>query len=185
MDGIEFPSISEIIKPLGEDIDDTDLEMVFESAAERGTVCHSILEQALKGETEFEYPSSYEPYVESIRLFISEHSISPIAIETPIFSLADKMAGTPDLLCEFDGILSILDYKFVSQLSKSRVKAQINGYRRMYNEQGVFPDQLIIVQFLHDGTYRVYPVGMDDTEINACLQIYKLKHKKYARGVIE
>ena len=43
VDGVEYPSVSEIIKPLGDDVDeDSDLELVFESAAERGTLCTSF-----------------------------------------------------------------------------------------------------------------------------------------------
>ena len=122
---------------------------------------HFVLAQLLGGETEFEYPSSYEPYIDAIRLFVSEHEIIPIAIETPVWSSVDEMAGTPDLLCGFDGILTIVDYKFVSQIAKTKVKAQLNAYYKMYAEQGVFPDQLIAVQFLKDGTYRIYPVAID------------------------
>jgi hypothetical protein len=185
VDGVEYPSVSEIIKPLGDDVDDTDLELVFEAAAERGTLCHWVLEQLLNGVTEFEYPSSYESYIDAIRLFVSEHEIIPIAIETPIYSLTEKMAGTPDLLCYFDDVLTIVDYKFVSQIAKVKVKAQLNAYQKMYTEQGVYPDQLLAVQFLNDGGYRIYPVKIDNTEIKLCLQIYDLKHKKHSRGKID
>lgn len=185
VDGIIYPSVSDIIAPLGADMDDEDMGVTLEVARERGTACHEILALMLNGETEFEYPSSYEPYVDAIRLFISEHEIVPIAIETPIYSEQMGIAGTPDLLCEYDGVLSILDYKFVAQVAKTKVKAQLNAYRNMYNENFVFPEQLLTIQFLNNGTYRPYSTAIDDTEILTCLKLHELKNKKHSRGKID
>lgn len=180
-----LPSVSEIIAPLGADLDDSDLELKLEAAAERGTTCHKILELYLNGDQEAEYPSEYEGYADGIRLFLAEHEIVPYAIEKPICSSELMVAGTPDLLCEYDGKLTVIDYKFVSQICKPKVKAQLNLYRKMLEEAGVFPEQLIAVQFLPDGLYRPYPVAASDAEYEACLQIYRFKNKKYARGKID
>jgi len=138
----------------------------------------------LSGETEIEYPAMYEEYVDGIRLFLDEHSIVPLAIETPVYSEAMNLAGTPDLLCMFDDVLTIIDYKFVSAINKPKVKAQVNGYRRIYNDNGVFPDKLLAVQFKR-GKYTLYPVSIDSTEFDAAYQLYRLKNKKYGRGVID
>ena len=168
----------------GKDIDEgDDLELVMDAAADRGTTCHKVLEMLLKGE-EPEYPSIYEQYVEAIRLFMAEHTIVPFAIETPIYSAVYGYAGTPDLLCMFDGILTVVDYKFVSQIAKTKVKAQINAYCKAYEEKDIFPDQLLAVQFMKDGTYRIYPVKYDDEELEVALKLWELKHKKHPRGKI-
>lgn len=180
-----LPSVSEIIAPLGADLDDSDLELKLEAAAERGTICHKLLELYLNGEKESEYPSEYEGYADGIRLFLAEHKIVPYAIEKPICSKELMVAGTPDLFCEYDGKLTVIDYKFVSQICKPKVKAQLNLYRRMLEEAGVFPEQLIAVQFLPDGLYRLYPVADSDAEYEACLRIYQFKKQKYARGKID
>ena len=89
------------------------------------------------------------------------------------------------MLADFDGVLSILDYKFVAQIAKSKVKGQLNGYRIMYNELNVYPEQLLAIQFLKDGTYRIYPVAMDDTEFMLCYQLHQLKNKKTRKGKID
>lgn len=184
VNGEVVPCVSDIISVYGKEIEEgDDLENTIEAAAERGTVCHKVLEMLLKGR-EPEYPSAYEPYVEAIRLFLSEHTILPLAIETPIYSERFRYAGTPDLLCYFDGVLSLLDYKFVSQIMKTKVKAQLNAYCKAYEEQNVWPDQLLAIQFLKDGTYRVYPVKYDDEEIEVALKLWGLKHKKHPRGLI-
>jgi hypothetical protein len=41
-----------------------------------------------------------------------------------------------------------------------------------------------IVQFGR-GTYRIYPVAIDDTEFMAAYKIHQIKNKKYGRGVID
>ena len=185
VNGQRVPSVSDLISPFSEPVEDTDVEFAFESAAERGTMCHKVLEMLLSGIEDPEYPDAYEPYVEAIRMFLSEHEIEPIAIETPVFSEELGAAGTPDLLCIFDGAMAILDYKFVAQIAKTRVKAQLNAYRKMYNENGVFPEALKAIQFLKDGTYRIYDVAIGDEEISLCARLYALKNKKHARGRID
>lgn len=184
LDGVKIPSVSEILYPLGDDIEE-DLENVFEAAAERGTILHKVIELLLLGETEVEYPSQYESYVDAIRLFLSEHTITPIAIEKPVYHTTMLYGGTPDLLCEFDNFISILDYKFVAQVQKTKVKAQTNGYAKIYYDEGVDIEKLYVVQFLPDGNYRLYPIKVDDTEFDLCYDIYQLKNKKHPRGRIE
>ena len=187
LDGQKLPSVTEIVKPLGDDLDDVDsyLELAIEVAAERGTVCHSILEMLLNGEQDIDYPTAYEPYIDAIQAFLSEHKITPLAIETPIASALRSYAGTPDILCEFDSELSLLDYKFVAQVAKTKVKAQLNGYLAALNEYGVFPEKLFVVQFLPTGTYRLYPTAIDPTEFDLCLEIHRHKTRKHPRGRIE
>ena len=185
VDGTVVPCVSDIIAVYGKEIEEGDeLELTMEAAAERGTVCHKILESLLTFGEAIEYPSSYEPYVEAIDLFLSEHNIVPMAIETPVYSAKGNYAGTPDLLCEFDGLLAIVDYKFVAQIAKTKVKAQLNAYCKAYEEGGVYPDLLLAVQFLKDGTYRIYPVKYDDEELEVALKLWQLKHKKHPRGQI-
>lgn len=186
LDGVLVPGVTELVKILGDDMDDmsADMENKMDIARERGIIGHAVIAQMLQGETDIDYPSAYEPYIEAVRLFLSEHEIIPAYIETPIASETSGYAGTPDLLCWFDGVLSVLDYKFVSQIAKTKVKAQLNGYLEMYIENGVFPENLYAVQFLPD-TYRLYPVTVDCSEFRLCLEVYKQKNRKHPRGRIE
>lgn len=185
-DGRTLHSVSEIIAPLGPDISGTpELELALDAAAERGTVLHRAVELLLSGEPEVDCPEAYGGYVDAIRLFLAEHTIVPLAVEQPMYSLAMGVAGTPDLLCEMDDVLTLIDYKFVAQMAKTRVKAQLNAYRLMYEEQGVMPDKLLAVQFLPSGLYRLYPVAQDTTEWELCLALHRLKSKKHPKGAIE
>lgn len=185
VDGEAVPCVSDLIAVYGKDLEEgDDLELLMDAAAERGTVCHAVLAAYLSGNEDPEYPSSYEPYVEAIRLFLAEHRIYPLSIETPVFCERFGFAGTPDLLCEFDGMLAVVDYKFVSQIAKTKVKAQLNAYGAAYEEQGIYPDRLLAVQFMKDGTYRIYPVAYGDEELEAAVRVWEFKNKRHKRGEI-
>lgn len=185
VDGVKIPCVSDVIAPLGADFDDADIELAIERAADRGVTCHAVIAEMLYGNADVEYPGAYSAHVDAISLFLSEHTITPLSIETPLYSPRLNLAGTPDLLCEYDGVLTVVDYKFVSQIAKSKVKAQLNAYRIMYEDLGVFPEQLIAVQFLPNGLYRPYPVAIDNAEIELCMKLHELKNKKHSRGKID
>lgn len=178
-----LPSVSEIISPLGNSEENDLLEMRLERAAERGTILHAALADLLSGD-EPEVPSDYEKYMDGVRLFLDEHSLEPYAMEEPTYSERLWVAGTPDFVGLFDGELAILDYKFVSQVAKIKVKAQLNLYAEMTEEHGLFPDRLLCVQFLPGGDYRLYPTARDNTEADCCLQLYRLKQKRQPKGAI-
>ena len=107
-------------------------------------------------------------------------------VETPLWGEAQgvRFAGTPDFVGEFDGRLSVLDWKFVSQVQKTKVGAQLSGYWELCAANGVFPEALYCVQFLPDGTYRLYPAGLTADDLFLCLDVYRAAHKKHPRGAI-
>lgn len=188
VDGVPVPSVTQIVAPLGEDFDEPDehLELTVEAAADRGVTMHAYIAHRLLGgdAEEFELPDTYQPYADAVELFLSEHQVFPILVEHPL--PGKGLAGTPDLVCEFDGNLSILDYKFVSTVAKSRTGAQLAGYLALCEENGIFPDLLYAVQFLRTGDYRLYPVTVNNSTkaFEACWEIYKIKCKKHPRGAI-
>lgn len=187
-DGKTVPSVTQLVAPLGESYEEMDelTEISVDAAAERGTVLHAYIAWRLDGGTreEFEMPDEYGPWADGADLMLAEHEIEPLLIEAPLG--CEDYAGTPDLVCMMDGKLSVLDYKFVSTVSKSKVGAQLAGYAALLNREGVFPEQLIAVQFTADGSYRFYPVGMPEAReaFDACLLVYSYKTQKHPRGRI-
>lgn len=182
VDGKELPSVTQLVAVLGDD-GDID-EDILERAADRGTTCHAIIAMALQGEDySGEYPAMYQPWVDSIEAFLHEHNIVPLMIETPLGNTTLGYAGTPDLVCEFDGSTALLDYKCVSQVNKTKVKAQLNAYDQLLAYEGVQIEERYAVQFTKEG-YRLYPVAFGMEEFDACQKIYELKQKKHPRGKI-
>ncbi|MBQ9458306.1 MAG: hypothetical protein IJU66_00050 [Oscillospiraceae bacterium] len=183
------PSVTQICAPLGADYDEPDddmLELTVEAAADRGATMHAYIEYRLSGgePEDFELPSQYQGYADAVELFLAEHTITPYGIEQPI--ACEYYAGTPDLTCEFDGFDSILDWKFVSQIAKSKVAGQLGGYLDLCEYNDYFPSRLYAVQFLKDGTYRLYPVDFRfaTQAFGACHDLYGMKCKKHPRGRI-
>ena len=186
-DGHLVPSVTTIVAPLGEDYDEPDefTEMAIDAAAERGTVLHAYIEHRLRGgEREaFELPPDYEDYADGVEQFLAEHEIVPWLVETPMTD--GEFAGTPDLVCEFDELPAILDYKFVSSVSKSRVLGQLGGYLKLCEYNDVYPQELNAVQFMR-GDYRLYPVNIVTAEQawKECVAVYRRKTMKHKRGAI-
>jgi hypothetical protein len=92
--GKPVPGVSEIIAPLGQDMDDS-LDGIVEAAADRGVTGHAVIASLLMGENA-EYPNAYAAHMESAERFLAEHEIEPLAIEQP-FTPGIGYAGTPDL----------------------------------------------------------------------------------------
>lgn len=186
LDGRTLANVTALVAPLGDDLDDG-MDDIVERAADRGTTMHAYIAQRLEGAPEAEcrdeLPAAYQAYADGVEMFLAEHTIMPMAVEAPICDAARGIAGTPDLLCEMGGVLAVLDYKFVSQVAKTRVKAQLNGYRQLLEAGGVYPQTLWAVQFMA-GDYRLYPVAVDDTEFDLCVRLWELKNKKHPRGRI-
>ena len=189
VDDKPVPSVTQIVAPLGTGYDAPDedlLELTYEAAAERGTVLHAYIQHRLPGgePEDFELPAMYAGFADAVELFLAEHEIVPFAVEMPLGSV--QLAGTPDLTCEFDGKNSILDWKFVASIEKSKVAAQLGGYRWLCELNGYTPDALYAVQFSKDGTYRLYPVDEEFARaaFSACWEAWTLKTHKHPRGKI-
>ena len=190
VDGVPIPCVTDLVSILGEDLSKPDdvFELTLEAARERGTLLHGYLEHRMDGgdPEAYEIPDAYAGYVDAIELYLAEHTFEPMLVETPLFSdcCGVEFAGTPDYVGGMDGTLTLCDYKFVSAVSKTRVGAQCNAYMTLLAGNDCFPEQIRAVQFLPDGTYRIYPVKDDNTDFELCLQVWKTKNKLQPRGAI-
>ena len=188
VDGAVVPSVTQLCAPLGQDYDEpTDLmESVLDFATDRGVTLHAYIAHRLMGGSreDFEVPDIYAPWQDAVELFLAEHTIVPLLIETPLGG--DGFAGTPDLVCEIDGEFAIVDYKFVSQIAKTKVGAQLHGYKVLCAINGIFPEKLYAVQFLSSGDYRLYPIGLaGEIDFTLCRRLYEAKHRRHSRGRID
>lgn len=196
LDGKEIPSVTQLVEiySTAKIEEDSDLELTFESAAERGTLLHGYLEHRLTGGEieDYEIPGAYSGYVEAINLFLAEHELEPMLIETPMYSTSMRnvlneimpFAGKPDYVGWFDGDLSVADWKFVSQIQKTKVGAQLCGYNELCEDNGIYPEKLYCVQFLPNGEYRLYPVERFRDTFGLCLIVHQEKNMKHPRGGI-
>ncbi len=188
LDGKALPSVTQLTDVFGTYSEE--LELTMEAAAERGSVLHGYIEYRLLGgvREDYELPDEWGAYADAVDLFLSEHTMEPMVVETAMWAAPEgypAFAGTPDYVGDFDGALTVLDWKFVSQVQKTKVGAQLAGYGLLCRQNGVYPDRVACVQFLPDGTYQLYPAGKEgEKDFSLCLDIYQAKIKKHPRGGI-
>jgi genome maintenance exonuclease 1 len=129
-------------------------------AARRGKATHTLVEQYLKGET----PSIRDvlplglfrllkPYVDQIN---NIH-----LLETIMYSPKLTIAGQVDCVAEYNGKLSVIDFKTAnSERKEDWIKnyfLQTSAYAQMYEETfGTSIDQLVVLLAAEDGTVTSY-----------------------------
>lgn len=190
LDGKQIPSVTQLVSVYGPDMEADEIEAQIAPATERGTVMHDYLHHRLTGEDAdeiVEVPDIYADYIDGVELFLAEHSLEPVALETPMFSDAPlPFAGTPDFVGIFDGTPAILDWKFVSSLVKPKVAAQLGAYGILsYQFLDFDAEALAAVQFL-PGSYRLY---LSDREtgmncFNPILDLERIRQKQFLRNTL-
>ena len=134
-----------------ESIGEKEANKITGKASRRGTRLHSICESYIKNEDG--YLEGQLPDV--LAMF---QSIEPIlkrinnihGVELGLYSDHLKLAGRTDLIAEFDGRLSVIDYKSSAKRKKYEhcynYFAQCTAYAIMYEERTKIPiDQVVII----------------------------------------
>jgi hypothetical protein len=185
LDGVEVPSVSEILRFLNREAYDNVNQYALDNAAERGTAAHkAIQELLLTGECEIS--AEDQGYIIAFAKFVAEHDFKMEHCELPL--ACEDFAGTIDLIGIVDGKRAIIDIKTVCAVHKTLIKAQLNGYDKLlYNADNYYGpiNKLYCLQLMTTGKYRLYPVILDREEFNACLALHKAAKRKHGRGIIE
>ena len=116
--------------------------------------------------------------VRSFSSWESNHTIKPILIEEPLVSDTLKYGGTPDLYCELDGVLTLLDFKTGKALY-SEVMYQLAAYRNLLQDYGNKVDQCIALRIGRtEGEGFEVKIGHDMNTafriFQNCLELYYL-----------
>ena len=118
-------------------------ERYLEPARVFGTAGHLMCKfHFLKCLNEKTLDPKLQPYLVGLKKLCKDHEIIPIDIEKPICFETLLVAGTPDLVCLFDGVKSVLDYKFVKKVQKSS-HLSTGGYRYLVNSIVKEPEELV------------------------------------------
>lgn len=147
-------------------------------AAGRGTRIHKMCEDYLNNvlqETIEKYTDWDRIMFESMRSVFDEY-ISKVRVqEASLYSDFMRVAGRVDCIAEFDGKLSVIDFKTSSKLKEERYIQnyfmQTAGYAVMFEERTGIPiNRLVII------------IGVDD-EINA--QVFVKKRDDYVEEFMD
>ena len=147
--GEYYPSITYVLShyPKGKFFEDWlkkvgySAEYIVKKAAEQGTQVHEMIEDYLNGkELNFLSPSGnpmYDPTVwQGFLRFVDwweKHNPTLLETEVHLFSDKLKVAGTCDLVCEIDGEVWIIDFKFSNHI-QTTYELQTAVYTECYRE---------------------------------------------------
>ena len=186
-DGIEYPSVTTVLSILSKEFIDKwkrrvgieEANKISYAASYRGTQVHEIIEKYL--DNDVNYTKGYFPNIIS-----SLSSVKPTLDrigsiyeqECALYSNHLKLAGRVDCVAEFDGKLSIIDFKTSKKLKKkewiSSYFMQCAAYAIMWEERTNIPIvQLVIIIAVDDNTPQVFKEHRDNWTTNLKDTIYK------------
>jgi len=108
-DKLDKTALLEWRKKVGEE----EANKISVKAARRGTAVHSICEKYVLNDDDFlkdAMPSGIDSF-NGIRSLLDKHVDNILGVELPLYSVALKTAGRCDLIAEFDGVASVIDFK--------------------------------------------------------------------------
>ena len=128
----------------------------------RGTKLHSLIENYVKNNPDFSV--NQDPYTLDLfnQLQTEIHKIDNIkAIEGFLWSKGLRLAGRVDCVAEYDGVLSIIDFKGSTKPKRKddihNYFLQATAYSEMWRERvGDKIQQIVILITCDDGTVQVF-----------------------------
>jgi len=151
--GTRYPSITTVLKILTEDhirawrarVGEEEANKISHRAASRGTAVHSIIENYLNNEED--YAKGFMPNIVSdfkpMQQILDTHIGKIYAQEVALYSDHLGVAGRVDCIGEFDGKLSVIDFKTSRKPKKSEwienYYVQESAYAIMWEERTGIP----------------------------------------------
>lgn len=178
VNGVEVPSVTDICSPISFQRLDALQKSMLDRAKARGTRCHEIAEEyLLVGEIDIdEIETEYIPYVQQFVLWVKTYRPKVLYTEKRLWG--KDFAGTLDLICEIDGKIINVDYKFTSAMDKKSLSVQLEGYDRLAKENGIHIDESWVLHIKKDG-YVFKPITKDKEWFNLLLAHNKKMKEKY------
>jgi CRISPR/Cas system-associated exonuclease Cas4 (RecB family) len=164
--GISYPSITTVLGALGKDwlrawraaVGEEEAARVSRHAASRGTSLHSITERYLGNCTEW-FAEHEMPHCKalfnSIKPVLDTRIGTILLQEKPLYSNYLKVAGRVDLIADFDGKKSVIDFKTSSRRkTKEEIQnyfMQAAAYAIMFEERTQIPVAQLVIIMAVDG----------------------------------
>jgi hypothetical protein len=151
---------------------------MLERARMRGTRCHELAEEyLLLGELDVEeIETEFIPYIQQFVLWVKTYRPKVIFTEKQLFG--NEFCGTLDLVCEIDGKIINVDYKFTSSIDKKSLSVQLEGYSRLAKENGIQIDEGWFLHIKKD-SFVFKPITKDKEWFDLLLLHNKKMRGKY------
>ena len=189
--GIALPSVTTVLSTMDEDginawkarVGETEANRVSIRALANGVELHSIIENFLDNKVteSFKNPISQKLFLQVKDILINK--VNNIrAQEVQLYSEGIGIAGRVDCVAEWDGELSVIDFKSArKKKQKSWIKKyflQATAYAIMFEELTKTKiNKLVILISAEDGTVEAYVEDRKNWEeqLNAIIEDYKLR----------
>ena len=173
-EGLLYPSVTTITGQHGKDkilewrrrVGEEEANRISTKASNRGTKVHKICENYLNNEEDYARTNPahiHKTMPDTIAMFkslqplLDEHVNNIHALEIPLYSHHLKVAGRVDCIAEYDGKLSIIDFKTSGRLKEeSWIKGyfmQCSAYAVMYEERTGIPVSQIVIMIAVDSEH--------------------------------
>lgn len=185
--GIKLPSVTTVTGFEGKDGFDiwrrkNPLEAV--RVVQRGNRIHSMMESLLKNEEVALIEDMADEDVDALYRMLKDHASEKIGrihgLELQMWSEKIGLAGRADCICEYDGVLSVVDFKgSTREKNRSGIKnyfQQATAYSLMFEEiTGMKVPQIVILVACETGTLQVFkekPIDHIDGLVRA-MRLYR------------
>ena len=191
-DGDKYPSITTILGEFSKTsiqewrkrVGETEANKISGKASRRGTSLHSVCESYIKNEDGYldgqtpnivELFKNIEPFLERID---NVHGV-----ELGLYSKHFGVAGRTDLIAEFDGVLSVIDYKTSNRIKKKEwcesYFAQGAFYGVAYEELTKIPVSQVVIVIAVDNEQPQLFVEKRDDWIDKIWEAKKLYYESH------
>lgn len=169
-DGVTFPSITTLLKYVNKDsldqwtrrVGEKESEKQKKKGASRGTPLHSLAENYINNVPNFDdgFAPAHKYLFKTLQPRL-EHVDNIVAQEVPLYSKWLKLAGRVDLIAEYNGKPSIIDFKTAKKLKRTEwLKSywmQATFYSIAFQElTGIKVPNLVLIFAHDDGTSAVF-----------------------------
>ena len=157
-------------------VGDEEANRITKRAVTRGTHFHSLLEQYFLNEINdldtfcatalAKNPAVWYLFLEAVQIL--EKAVNNIyCIEDYMYSDEYKVAGTVDMIAEYNGVVSVIDFKTSNSDKKEEwienYFIQCTAYAKMFIERTGIPcDQLVIFIMPDSGVPQIFTKPVDD-----------------------
>jgi len=162
-------------------------DKITSKAARRGTKIHTYIEKYLEGNENFleKAPADHKELVKYAIPQIDEKIDNIRGIELGMWSEGLKVAGTSDLIADYEGELAVIDWKTATYIKKEEYILsyilQGTAYCRMlYELYGIIPKKIVICSLIRFDGKKYNPLMDQDIHVdwrvfNPLDYIHKLK----------
>jgi len=163
--GVAYPSATTVLSVLSKDsikewrqrVGEEEANRISSKAAGRGTRVHTLCENYLNNQEDYLQKQMPDAIVmfKTLQPLLNEYVNNIHALEVPLYSDYLRTAGRVDCIAEFDGAISVIDFKTSSKPKEDKwienYYMQCSAYAVMFEERTGIPVPRIVVMIAVDG----------------------------------